>query len=110
MRLVINLLISTAAILIAAYLLPGVQVSGFLTAVIVAIVLAAVNIFLKPLLLFLTLPLNILTLGLFTFVVNAIIILIVSAVVAGFSVGGFWWALLFSLLVSLVTWALHSFK
>lgn len=95
------------AVMIAAYILPGVTVSGFLTALIVALVLGLINAVIKPILLILTLPINILTLGLFTFVINAAIILLVSAIVPGFRVDGFWWALLFSIVLSIILYILH---
>ncbi|GHA24578.1 membrane protein [Salinimicrobium marinum] len=80
--------------------LPGVTVAGYLTAVIVALVLALLNLIIKPILVLFTLPVTILTLGLFLFVINAIIILLADAFVGGFEVSGFWVALLFSILLS----------
>lgn len=109
MGLLINWLITTAAIVIAAYLLPGVDVAGFGVALVVAVVLGAINMFLRPLLLLLTLPVNIMTLGLFTLVINAALVLLAARIVPGFMVAGFWWALLFSLVLTLVQWVLQSF-
>jgi len=106
----ISLLLNAVAVVITAYILPGVHVDSFLTAIVVAIVLGIVNIFLKPILIILTLPVNILTLGLFTLVINGFIILLVSAVVPGFRVGGFGWAILFSIILSIVSWFLSSLK
>jgi putative membrane protein len=106
--LLVNLIVSTLAVFISAYILPGVKVDGLLTAFIVAIILGAVNMFIKPVLVLLTLPLNILTLGLFTFVINALLILLVSNVVPGFRVDGFLWALIFSLVLSIVSSFLYS--
>jgi putative membrane protein len=103
----INLIVNALAVIITAYLLPGVSVAGFVTAVVVAIVLALVNTFLRPVLLLLTLPVNVLTLGLFTFVVNAILILLVAAIVPGFRVENFWWAILFSLVLAVVVYGLN---
>jgi putative membrane protein len=100
MRLLVNLLFSALAVLIAAYLLPGVHVSNFFSALIVAIVLGLLNITVKPLLIILTIPVTILTLGLFLLVINAVIILIVDGLISGFNVDGFLWALIFSLIVS----------
>lgn len=94
MSLLFHWLVYAVAIVITAYLLPGVRLSGFSAALIAALVLGLVNTFIKPVLMLLTLPLNILTLGLLTFVINALIILLTSAVVPGFAVLGFWWALL----------------
>lgn len=99
-------LIYAAAIVITAYLLPGVRLSGFFAALVTALVLGLINLFLRPLLLLLTLPLNILTLGLLTFVINALLIMLTSAIVPGFKVTGFWWALLFSLVLAIINYAL----
>lgn len=101
MNFIVKLLLSSIAVVITAYLLPGVTVNSFLTALIVALVLSLLNITVKPLLLILTIPLTVLTLGLFLLVINALIILLADAVVDGFVVNGFWWALLFSLIMSL---------
>ena len=88
--------------MVAAYILPGVTVSSFFTALVIAIVLGLINALIRPLVLLITLPLNILTLGLFTFVVNALMILLAAQIVPGFSVEGFWWALLFSVILALI--------
>jgi putative membrane protein len=106
MSLLVHWLIYAVAIVITAYLLPGVQLSGFSAALVAALVLGLVNTFIKPLLLLLTLPLNILTLGLLTFVINALLILLTSSLVPGFVVTGFWWALIFSLVLSIINYAL----
>jgi putative membrane protein len=108
MIFLIHWLITTISVLIAAYLLPGVQVKGFFAALVTALVLGLINTFIRPILLILTLPINILTLGLFTFVINALLILLTSAVVPGFDVRNFWWALLFSFVLSLIKWALNA--
>lgn len=108
MGLIINILISALAVAITAYLLPGVTVASFPVAVLVAIVLGLVNAFLKPILILLTLPINILTIGLFTFVINAVIILLVANIVSGFRVDGFWLALVFSLILSIVNSVLFT--
>ncbi len=102
MKIFITFILNVLAVAITAYLLPGVQVSSLLTVIIVALVLGLVNIFIKPIILLVTLPLNILTLGLLTFVINALLILLVAYIVPGFVVLGFWWALLFSLVLSIV--------
>lgn len=94
------------AVLVTAFVLPGVSVSGFVSALLVALAIGLLNVFIKPILLFLTLPINILTLGLFTFVVNALIILAASAITPGFHVKNFWWALLFSIILSFVVYLL----
>jgi putative membrane protein len=106
MSFLVHWLVRAVAIIITAYLLPGVRLSGFFAALVTAIVLGLVNTFIKPLLLILTLPLNILTLGLLTFVINALLIMLTSSIVPGFTVSSFWWALLFSLVLSIINYAL----
>ena len=103
MGLIIKLLIVVAAALFASYVLPGVHIVGFFSAVLLAIVLAVLNTIVKPVLIFLTIPVTVLTLGLFLLVINALIILLAGVIVPGFTVDGFWWALLFSLVLSLTT-------
>ncbi len=99
----------TVAILMTSYLLDGIRVNGFLSAFSAAAVLGILNALFRPVLLLLTLPLNILTLGLFTFVINALLLMMVSGVIAGFEVSSFWSALAGSLLISIASWALTSF-
>lgn len=101
MNLFWHWLVATLAIIIAAYLLPGVTVT-LVGAIVLAVVLGLINVFLKPVITILTLPLNIITLGLFSLVVNALLILLAAMIVPGFTVAGFWWALLFALLLSLI--------
>lgn len=108
MSILINWLISAVAILVAAYILPGVQVSSFTAALVAAVVLGIINAVIKPILLILTLPINLLTLGLFTFVINALVIILTANLVPGFKVAGFWWALLFSIVLSLINSFLHQ--
>jgi putative membrane protein len=111
MRILLRLLISSAVILVTAYLLPGVHVDTFWTALLVAVVLALLNFFLKPLLVILTIPFTIITLGLFLLVINAVIILIADRLIGQrFEVDGFWWALLFSLIISLVNSLINARK
>jgi len=102
-------LILTIAIIVTSYLSGGIYVSGFFSAFLAAAILGILNAFFRPLLLLLTLPLNILTLGLFTFVINAIMLLIASGIIPGFEVHGFWSAVFGSLLISLISWLLTSF-
>lgn len=108
MAFLLRLIVSSLAAMLTAYLLPGVQIKDFFTAVILALVLAILNLLVKPILILLTLPATILTLGLFLLVINAIIILIASSIVPGFSVDGFWWALLFSLVLTVITAIMNS--
>lgn len=102
MNLLVRILVNAVIVLVLAWLLPGVEVSGFGAAIIVAVVLGLLNALLKPLLIILTIPITILTLGLFLLVINAIIILITDSLIGGFWVSNFWWALLFSLLLSIL--------
>jgi len=102
-------LILTLAILAAAYVLKGIDVTGFVPALAAAALLGILNAFVRPLLLLLTLPLNVLSLGLFTFVINAILLMIVSRIVEGFTVQGFWAALFGSLFISFVSALLNLF-
>lgn len=106
MRLIMNWLIYTLAITISAYFLPNVEVSNLKAALLAALVLGLINAIMRPLLIFFTLPLTILTLGLFVLVINAFLVLLASKIVPGFIVGGFWPATLFSLIVSAVNWIL----
>lgn len=105
---IINILISGLAVFITAYILPGVKVNSFFTALIIAVVLGVVNTFVKPILLIFTLPLNILTLGLFTFILNGLLILLTTRIVPGFTVSNIWWAILFSLVMWVVNSVLHG--
>ena len=95
----IRFLLTGVAVLLSAYLLPGVHVEHYGYALLVAFVLAAVNAFVRPIFIFFTLPLTVFSLGLFLLVINALMILLVYWFVPGFEVDGFWWALLFSLLL-----------
>ncbi len=108
MNLIIRLLINALIILGLAWALPGIGVESYWTALIVAIILGLLNIFIKPVLVILTIPVTILTLGLFLFVINALIIMLAGYLIDGFSVDGFWWALLFSILMTVLNSALEG--
>ena len=108
MNAIIFVLVNALAVFVSSYILPGVKVDSFLTAVVVAVLLGVLNTFAKPVLIILTLPINILTLFLFVFVINAFLVLFTSSLVPGFHVAGFWWALVFSLVLSIVTSFLNS--
>jgi putative membrane protein len=99
----------TGAILLASYLLDGIHVSGFASALGAAAILGILNAFFRPIALILTLPINILTLGLFTFVINAVMLKMASGVISGFDVRGFWPAVFGALIISLVSWGLNTF-
>lgn len=109
MGILINWIVSALVIFGIAYILPGVHVAGFTAALVVALVLGIINAFLKPVLIILTLPINILTLGLFTFVINALLILLVSKLVLGFIVDGFLWAFVFGIILSIANTLVHAF-
>ncbi len=102
MKWIAKLLANAIAVILTAYLLPGDSIENFITAIIVAAVLALLNNFLKPILVILTIPVTILSLGLFLLVINAVIILLADDLVGGFHVDNFWWALLFSIILSVI--------
>lgn len=106
--LFIRWLILTLSILAAAYLFEGIEVTSIASAIFAAAVLGILNAFFRPLLILLTLPINLLTLGLFTFVVNALMLMLTSSIISGFHVQGFWSAVFGSLVISLVSWLLTS--
>ena len=102
MKLIIRIFITSALVVLIANFMSGVHVDGFTTALIVAVVLGLLNIFIKPIIVILTLPITFITLGLFLLVINAMIILLCDNIVGGFSVDTFWTALLFSIILSLL--------
>ena len=108
MKLVLRLLLTAVAVVILAKILPGVGVDGYVSAVIVAVVLALLRLTVRPILIILTLPVTIVTLGLFLLIINAIIILLADYFIDGFGVRNIWWALLFSLLLSFLQSLLFS--
>ena len=106
MKLIFHWLIATLAILIAAYIVPGVTIT-LIGALIAAVVLGALNLLIRPILLILTLPITIVTLGLFSLVINALLVMLAAVLVPGFSVAGFWTAFLFALALAVVNWVFH---
>ena len=108
MRFLIRILVIAAVSFGLAHVLRGIHIDTFWTAFVFAVVLAILNIFVKPLIILLTLPVTILTLGLFLFVINALVLMLASRFVDGIRVDGFWWALIFSLILSVVTSILNS--
>lgn len=100
MKLILKLLLTAVAVFVLAEILPGVQVAGYGSAVVVAIVLALLRLIVKPILIILTLPITIITFGVFLLFINAIIILMASYLLGSFHVSSIWWALLFSLLLA----------
>ena len=108
MKTFLKILLTALAVIVLATVLPGVSVSGYISAIIVAVVIALLNMVVKPILIFFTLPATIVTFGLFLFVINAIIILLADKLVGGFAVSGFFAALLFSILLSIFRSVLFS--
>lgn len=108
MRFILKMLVSAMVVTIIAYVLPGVHVQSFLAALAVAVVLALLNTFVKPVLVVLTIPVTVFSLGLFILVINAAIVLLASEIVDGFEVKSFWWALIFSIINSLVSTLLEQ--
>ena len=110
MKTIIHWIVSTLAILVTAYILPGVHVNGLVAALILAVVLGAINAILRPLLIILTLPISIMTLGLFVLIINALLVLLASYIVPGFAVASFWSAFLFGIVLTIVSSILHMFE
>jgi len=103
-----NLLINTISIFAVSYILSGIQVESFITALIVAVVMAILNVTLKPLLILITIPLTVITFGLFLLVINVLVLYAAAALIDGFQIAGFWWAIAFSLLVSFINGVLFG--
>ncbi len=108
MTFITKLLLNAAALSITAYILPGIRFSGFWSLILAAFVLGLMNSIVKPILIFLTLPINILTLGLFTLIVNGIVLYLTAAIVSGFEISGFWTAVLGALILSIISMLLNS--
>ncbi|KGL59945.1 MULTISPECIES: phage holin family protein [unclassified Polaribacter] len=108
MKTFLKILLTALAVIVLANILPGVTVTSYVTAIIVAVVISLLNMFVRPLLVFFTLPATIVTLGLFLFVINAIIILLADKLIDGFAVSGFFTAFFFSILLSIFRSALFS--
>ena len=109
MGILVRWIFLTGAILLASYLIDGIKVSGFFSAFFAAAILGILNALLRPVLIILTLPINILTLGLFTFVINAVLLMMASGVIGGFEVRGFWSAFFGALIITIVSWVMGSF-
>ena len=108
MKVFLKILLTALAVIVLANILPGISVAGYTSAIIVAVVISLLNMFVRPLLVFFTLPATIVTLGLFLFVINAVIILLADKLIDGFEVSGFFAALFFSILLSFFRSALFS--
>lgn len=110
MNVLLKLIILMVAVYVASYIIPGVVIDSFASLFVVSIILGVVNAFLKPVLVILTFPLTVVTLGIFLLILNGLLILLVDMIVPGFSVSSFFTAILFSLVVSLVSWFLSRLK
>jgi len=110
MNSIVKLLVTAAVAFGLAHILTGIHIDTYWTALIFALVLAVANVIIRPILIILTIPLTIVTLGLFLFVINALMVLLASKLVDGIRIDGFWWALLFGLLLSVVSSLLFSGK
>ncbi len=106
MTFLIKVIVTAFAVVIGAHIMPGVTVDSFLTAIVVAFVLGILNAILKPVLVLLTLPVTVLSLGLFLLIINAFIIMLTDYFVTGFDVSTFWMAILFSVILSVISWLL----
>ena len=108
MRFFLKLLVTSLAVFFSAYILDGVYLEGFPTAILVALLMGFLNAFLKPILIILTIPITLVTFGLFLLVINAVIILLADYALSGFTVDSFFTAVLFSIIVSVITWILEA--
>jgi putative membrane protein len=109
LRILIHWIVTSAILYAVPYVFPGIKVSSVWAAITAAFVLGVVNTIIRPVIKFLAFPITFLTLGLFTFVINAFTVLLTSWIVPGFAVAHFWWALLLSLIISTVGWFFHRY-
>lgn len=110
MNFIIKLLLSGLAVVISSYVLPGVSVDSYFDAIVVAAILAILNVLVRPVLVILTIPITVFTLGLFLLVINAFLILMADYFIQGFQVDGFWWALIFSIILAIVNSIFEDFS
>ena len=110
MQILISLILSSIAVFVAGNILPGVHIDGFSTAIIVAVILGLINAFIRPILLILTLPITILTLGLFSLVIIAFCVMLTSWIVPGFKVDGWLWALVFAIVLAIINGFIGAFE
>src|SRR5689334_4506627 len=108
MKLLLVWLVNAVALMAVPYLVPGIAVSGFVTALVAALVLGLVNAVIRPILILLTLPVTVLTLGLFIFVINGLMFWFVASFIDGFVVAGFWWGVFGAIAYSIVSWLLSA--
>jgi putative membrane protein len=109
MQILLRWLLSAMAIIITAKIIPGIQVASFWSSLWIALILGLINAIIRPLLILITLPINIFTLGLFTLVINGLLVLLASSIIKGFTVSGFWTAVLFSIVLSIISYFLNKF-
>ncbi len=107
MRFLIKIILSSFSVIVAGWILNGVEIRDYATSILVAFVLAILNMIVKPILVFLTIPITVLTFGLFLLVINALIALVASDIVPGFYIAGFWWAVGFSIVVSILNYLIN---
>ena len=110
MKILIHWLVSALAILVTAYILPGVHISGLFSALVLAVVLGAINAVLRPILIFLTLPITLLTMGIFVLFINALLVMLAAYIVPGFTVVSFWWAFIFAKVLAIIDFVLSGFE
>ena len=108
MKIIIRWALFALAVMLIGWLLPGIEVNGFLSALLITFVIALINIFIRPLVNFISLPINFLTLGLFSFVINALLFMLAGYFVPGVEIDGFWWALAGSLAFSVLAGLIDS--
>ena len=108
MKLLLTWIIGALAILLSAWIVPGVSIAGFGASLLAALILGAVNAMIRPIIIILTLPINILTLGLFTLVINVAMVSLVALIIPGFSIANFWTALIFTIILSIITWIMEG--
>ncbi len=107
MKILVHWVLNALVIIVAAYILPGVSVDGFIPALLVAIVLGVLNAVIRPIFIILTLPITILTLGLFLFVINSTLVYVTSWLVPDFHVESFWWAFLYGIVLTILNFIVH---
>lgn len=100
--MILKLLVNAIAVFLAAYLLRGVEIKNFWSAILTAVVLAIVNAVIRPLMIILTIPVTIITFGLFILVINALMLMLVDAILPGLKIKNFWWALIFGIVLSVI--------
>ena len=108
MKILLTWIIGALAILLSAWIVPGVNIAGFGASLLAALILGAVNAVIRPIIIILTLPINILTLGLFTLVINVAMVALVALIIPGFSIANFWTALIFTIILSIITWIMEG--